>query len=187
MSISHPLQILHLVQTRQMSTRGLDDQETEEDEQEITEEETVDFDKFAESFAQFVQDQKAQKVKEEQEEAVHFFQLSQMVFGMSNLQLGNKQQTTAPARGQAAMGSGGSSSSSGSASSSSVAWRPAWHWCSVTQSQRDLLKKLCQEMKIEGMIQQVVLEPRDRGQASEHIKELIVMKKFQRDGRDKMG
>ena len=31
------------------------------------------------------------------------------------------------------------------------------------------------------------MEPRNRGQASEHIQELIVMKKFQRDGRDKMG
>ena len=136
---------------------GGDEQEPEGDEQELTEEETVDFNKFvqenkqqADSFAEFVQYQKVKEAREAQEEAEHFFQL------MSNLQVGNNQQTTARARGQAAMGSGGSSSSGSAAmaaaSSFSVAWRPAWHGLPVTQSQRDLLKKLCQEMPLEEMI-----------------------------------
>ena len=76
------------------------------------------------------------------------------------------------------------------ASAFSVACRPAWHRLPATQSQRVLLKKLCQEMQLEEMIQAVVLEPRDRGQAWEDIKELrgmAVKKKSLRDGCDKMG
>ena len=172
-----------------------DEQEPEPEGYEQVTTPVVDYDKFVEEsrrqalmFEEFVEMQTAEKVKDEQREAEHFYQLSLgMGLGMSTCAYAwasgygqQQQQTTARARGLAATGSGGSSSSGSAAmAAASLAGRPAWHGFPVTQLQRDFIKKLCQEVKIDNFEEWI---PDNRGQASDAIGILIAMKRAHKSG-----